>query len=153
MFKNIVCITFLCLFILAFVSISGCTATMPNTSQNVAVPNSDPQTGIQEWVDAVNNKDVARLYDLEPEGFKQGVSFSQFALLNKDNEFISPNSSLTDYKILNETSDATVANIRVMVYWHGLKSQNSSQMETVPLFFNFEESFENGEWRVWEIPW
>ncbi len=93
------------------------------------------------------------MYDLEPDGFKQEVSFSQFVLLNKDNEFMSPNSSLTDYKIMNETSNITDANMRVMVYWHGPNSQNSTQMETIPLFFNFEESYENGEWRVWEIPW
>ncbi len=93
------------------------------------------------------------LYDLEPDGFKQEISLSQFAILNKDNEFMNPNSSLTDYTILNETSNATTANIRVMVHWYGPKSPNSTQMETVPLLFNFEESYENGGWRVWEIPW
>ncbi|MGB7992829.1 hypothetical protein [Methanoregula sp.] len=151
--KNIVCIMALCLLIIAVVNISGCTSTVPNAATNEVVPNSDPQTGIQEWVTAVNNKDIATLYDLEPDGFKQEVSFSQFVLLNKDNEFMSPNSSLTDYKIMNETSNITDANMRVMVYWHGPNSQNSTQMETIPLFFNFEESYENGEWRVWEIPW
>jgi len=114
---------------------------------------SDPETGIQEWVDAVNNNDIARLYELEPEGFKQEISFSQFVLVNRDNEFINPNASLTGYEILNKTSNATVANMRVMVYWHGPVAPNSTQMQTIPMFFNFEELYENGQWRVWTIPW
>jgi len=114
---------------------------------------SDPETGIQEWVDAVNNKDIVRLYDLEPNGFKQEVSFGQFVTVNKDNAFLSQNASVTGYEILNETSNATTANIRVMVYWQGPVSPNSTQIQNISVFYNFEELFENGEWKVWTIPW
>ena len=59
---------------------------------------SDPETGIQEWVDAVNNKDIVRLYDLEPNEIKQEVSFGQFVTVNKDNAFLSQNATLTGYE-------------------------------------------------------
>ncbi|MFZ2074581.1 MAG: hypothetical protein WB986_04390 [Methanoregula sp.] len=154
MIKNIQDILFLFVCILALVSISGCMASLPGSSVNkTIVAYSDPETGIHNWVDAVNSKDIVKLYDLEPYGFKQEVSLKQFVTVNQDNEFISPNATLTGYEILNKTSNATVANLRVVVYWYGPVSPNSTQMETIPMFYNFEELFENGEWKVWETPW
>jgi hypothetical protein len=154
MLKNVQCIPALSLCILALVSISGCTASLPGSSVNKTIAAySDPETGIHDWVDAINNKDIVKLYDLEPYGFKQEVSLTQFVTINQDNEFLSPNATLTGYKILNETSNATAANLRVMVYWHGPVSPNSTQLQTVPIFYNFEELFENGEWKIWTIPW
>ena len=45
--------------ILALVIISGCTSTLHDSSMNrTTIASSDPETGIQAWVDAVNNKDL-----------------------------------------------------------------------------------------------
>ena len=154
MLRDVQCILVLFVCILALVSISGCMASLPASSMNKTIAAySDPETGIHDWVDAVNNKDIVRLYDLEPNEIKQYVSFKQFLTVNKDNEFLSQNATLTDYEILNKTSNATAANLRVVLYWYGPVSPNSTHVETIPMFYNFEELFENGEWKVWESPW
>lgn len=154
MAKKIHYIMGFCLCILALVFLCGCIASVPGPVMNkTIVSHPDPETGIQEWIGAVNNRDMVKLYDLEPDEVKQEISFNQFVSANKDNEFIRPNSSLTGYQILNETSNATVADLIVTVDWNGSVSSNSTQIQTIPIYYHFEEFFEDGEWRVWIVPW
>ena len=46
-----------------------------------------------------------------------------------------------------------MANIKVVLLLRQNVSANSVETETIPLYLNFEEWFENGEWKVWTIPW
>jgi len=70
-----------------------------------------------------------------------------------NNTLLQQDKSITGYKILNETSNATMANIRVVLTLHQNVPGNSTQTETIALYLNFEEWLENGEWKVWTIPW
>jgi len=153
MAKNILYIIPLCLCILVLVSVCGCVGSLSDSSMNkTSASHSDPETGVQEWIEAVNNHNIVRLYDLEPDEVRQEISFNQFEDVNKDNNFISPNASLSGYDILNETSNATIANLIVVVNWNGPVSPNSTQLETMTIYYHFEEFFEDGEWKVWIVP-
>ena len=101
----------------------------------------------------MNAHDVSGLYNLAPEGIRDQVSLEQFVSANMNNTLISPDKAITGYKILNETSNATMANIKVVLLLRQNVSANSVETETIPLYLNFEEWFENGEWKVWTIPW
>lgn len=130
----------------------GCTSiSMSDFNKGPNQP--DPETGIISWIYAVNDKDLSRLYGLQPDEVKKVVSFSQFETVNKGNAFIAPNSSITSYEILNKTSNATTAHVVVVIWWVGPESPNSTQMQTLPMYFNFQEFFEDGEWKVWTMPW
>lgn len=129
----------------------GCTA-VNNSAVNNYSPQPDPDTGINAWIDGVNAHDVNGLYNLAPEWIKKNVTLEQFVSANANNTLMTPDKSITGYKILNETSNATMANVKVLVSLNQDVSTNSTQKETIPLFLNFEEWFENGEWRVWTIP-
>jgi len=134
--------------------VCGCTIPSSDSALNkTSVSLPDPKTGVYNWADAINNKDLPRLYDLEPDFIRQNVSFDQFAGVNVGNSFISPNSTLTSVEILNETSNATTANLIVVVYWQGPISTNSTKMQTLPIYFKVEEFYEDNEWKVWMEPW
>lgn len=138
---------------LVLIMACGCTASLQDTTNKTSVSPPNPETGIHNWADAVSNKDLARLYDLEPDYVKQKVSFDKFLGINKGNEFMNPNSTLTGVEILNETSNATVANLIVAVYWQGPVPPNSTKIQNLTIYYNFEEFFEDGEWKVWINPW
>lgn len=130
----------------------GCTSvSMSDFSKKSNQP--DPETGIVSWINAINNKDIARVYDLEPDEFKQKISLNQFVSANKDNSFMGPNSTITGYTIVNKTNNATVANLVVVVYWQGPISPNSTKMQTLPIYYKFEEFYEDDEWKIWIEPW
>ncbi len=138
--------------LLIMIVVCGCTAT--NTSVSGKSPSQpDPETGIIAWIDGMNAHDVSGLYNLAPEGIRDQVSLEQFVSANMNNTLISPDKAITGYKILNETSNATMANIKVVLLLRQNVSANSVETETIPLYLNFEEWFENGEWKVWTIPW
>ncbi len=140
--------------ILVLVIISGCTSYQHDSSMNrTTISSSDPETGIQEWVAAVNNKDLGRLYDLSPDEIKTQMSWENFTAANENNEFLRPDETFTFDSVMNKTGNATVANLKVILLLHKNTSANSTQSETIPLYFNFIELFEHGEWKVWSIPW
>jgi hypothetical protein len=130
----------------------GCTA-VNTTAGNTSPPPPDPETGISAWIDAVNAHDVNGFYSLAPEEIQEQIPEQQFIAANMNNTLLQQDKSITGYKILNETSNATMANIRVVLTLHQNVPGNSTQTETIALYLNFEEWLENGEWKVWTIPW
>jgi hypothetical protein len=138
--------------LIMLIVICGCTAT-DSSMLSKSLPQPDPETGIIAWMEAINAHDVSGLYNLAPEGIRDQVSLEQFVNANTNNTLLASDKEITGYKILNETSNATMANIKVALLLHQNVSANSAETETIPLYLNFEEWFENGEWKVWTIPW
>jgi len=131
--------------------LSGCTMTDLSSTKNNNLNTiySYPELGIQEWVNAVNTKDVKALYNLEPDSVKQQISYAQFVTMNEQNQLLEPNSSLTSFEVLNETRNGTSANFIIIANWQGTVAQNSTQIKTAPIFYHFKEIFEDGIWKVW----
>ncbi len=138
--------------LLVLIVVCGCTAAT-NSVLIKNPPYPDPETGIIAWIDAINAHDVSGLYNLAPEGIRDQVSLEQFINANTNNTLLTPDKAITGYKILNETSNATMANFKVALLLHQNVSADSVQRETIPLYLNFEEWLENGVWKVWTLPW
>jgi hypothetical protein len=138
--------------LLVLIVVCGCSA-VDTSVLSKSSPQPDPETGIIAWIDAINAHDVSGLYNLAPEGIRDQVSLEQFSNANTNNTLLTQDKAITGYNILNETSNATMANIKVALLLRQNVSANSVQTETIPLYLNFEEWFENGEWKVWTIPW
>ena len=138
--------------LIVLIVVCGCTAANSSVlSKNP--PRPDPETGIITWIDAINAHDVSGLYNLAPEGIRDQVSLEQFVNANTNNTLLTPDKAITGYNILNETSNATMANFKVALLLHQNVSADSVQTETIPLYLNFEEWLENGVWKVWTLPW
>jgi len=138
--------------LLVLVVVCGCTEGYTSILSK-SPPEPDPETGIIAWINAINTHDVGGFYDISPREIRDHVSLEQFANENKNNTLLMPDKSITGYKILNETGNTTIANIKVIMFLHKNVSAGLMQTETIPLYLNFEEWYENGEWKVWSIPW
>jgi hypothetical protein len=140
------------LIILILVSATGCTTIQQNVLSGKTTARSiDPETGIQSWMTAINQKDVSRLYNLAPDEIKQRVSYEQFVNGNKNNTLLKPGLTFTQYIVLNETFNDTAANIKAVLALQIPNSQNSTQAETIGVNYDFILLFEHGEWKVWTI--
>ena len=152
MLKKILIIMSVVVGMCAMILMCGCTSANTSLqSENLTPP--DPETGITAWMDAINAHDVSALYNLAPEEIRDQISLDQFAKANVNNTLLSQDKAIVDYKILNATSNATMADIYTMIVLKQNVSANSTQTETIPIYLNFEEWYENGEWKVWTIPW
>ena len=152
MLKKILMVVCVVVGICAVILTCGCTSANTSLQRENPTP-PDPETGIIAWMDAINAHDVSALYNLAPEEIRDQISLDQFAKANMNNSLMMPDKTITGYKILNETENTTMANARVALLLHQNVSSDSTQTETIPLYLNFEEYYENGEWRVWTIPW
>jgi hypothetical protein len=133
------------------VSVCGCVSHPDLFSKNISQP--DPDTGIDAWVQAMNAHDTVQLYYLAPEEVQTQVSLAQFEKDNANNTLLQSDKFISGYQTLNETRNATTANIKAVVSLHQNVPGNSTQTQTIPLYLNFEEWYENGGWKVWTIPW
>ena len=116
-------------------------------------PQPDPETGIDAWVQAMNAHDIDQLYYLAPEEVQTQVSLAQFEKDNANNTLLQSDKFISGYQILNETRSSTTAKIKAVIILHQNVPGNSTQTQTIPLYLNFEEWYENGGWKVWTIPW
>ena len=137
--------------LIVLIVVCGCVGSDTYVGNNNSLQ-PDPETGIVAWISAINAHDINGFYNLEPDEIKEQISEQQFDIENMNNTLLQQDKSITRYKILNETSNATMANIKAVVLLHQNVPGNSPQTETIPIFINFEEWFEHGEWKVWTIP-
>ena len=136
--------------ILVLVSVSGCTTSLPGSSMNKTTVSSPvPETGIEEWMDAVNHKDVNRLYTLAPDEIKQQVSYDQFVKDNKDNILFKPGWEFTNYTVLNKTVNQSDARITAMLVLQKPVSENSTLVESIPVYYTFILKYEESQWKAW----
>ncbi len=143
--KKLLSVCCLACFVLVMVLAMGCLGSSANTGLTSQAGNTDPETGIGYWIKAVNEKDTARLYSLSPDYIRHNVSKKDFIALNTDNPLLKPGSQITDMEVLNKTVDNNSAAIRAMLV-------QSSGNGSIPIWYNFALSFEDGEWKVWTVP-
>jgi hypothetical protein len=137
----------LCLvsIVVFLVLVMGCIGSSGNLNSPSLPGYPEPETGIAYWIKAVNEKDVARLYSLSPEYIRHNVSKNDFVALNANNPLLKPGSQITDMEVLNKTGDNNSAMIKAMLV-------QSSENASIPIWYNFTLSFEDGEWKVWTAP-
>jgi hypothetical protein len=137
--------------LLVLVVVCGCmTADGSGGNKNTTQP--DPETGVVAWIAAMNTHDASNLYYLAPDELKAQISEQQFVTANMNNTLLEPDKSFIGYKIMNETGNATLAHLEVMVLLNQNQPSNATKRGTIPLFMNFAEWYEHGEWKVWSIP-
>ncbi len=119
--------------------------------ENATVALPDPETGLQMWIDAINAKDINRLYTLSPNQIREQVTLEQFTKDNSDNYLLKPGYIFTKYIIINETVNQTTA-IIVADLPLQVPSQNSTQLKVIPINYKFFLIFEDGEWKIWNVP-
>jgi len=112
---------------------------------------SDPEAGLVQWIDAVNRQDYDRLYNLMPVYARTGISREDFIALNRNSSIVANNISLTGYDVLSKESDSMHATLKVVL--HGkVPTVTSTSSSYVPIGMNFDLDFEDGEWKIWEVP-
>jgi len=141
--------TALCCIIIVVLS-AGCTQSSLFAKPAV-LQSSDPESGIVQWMDAMNRQDVLRLYRLAPSSVRNGVSLEEFTLINHDNVYFSRNVSFVSYEIINKTISDNTADIRAMLVTNQFPA-GEEPVENIPIWFHFTLSRENGEWKVWTVP-
>jgi hypothetical protein len=125
-------------------------SSLPGSSINKpGVTSSDPETGIQEWMDAVNHKDITRLYALAPDEIRQQVSYEQFVQANENNVLFSPAWEFTNYTVLNKTINQSTSSIMAMLVLQKPVSENSTRYESIPVYYTFILVYEDDQWKVW----
>jgi len=120
---------------------------------SLSVPRNDvsltnPETGITNWMDAMNKHDASRLYDLSPDMIKKQISKPDFLKVNEQNGMFIDNISFVDYSVLNETQNDKRAMIKaqlVMATPHPV----SGNVTYSGIFYTFDEYYEKNEWKVW----
>ena len=135
--------------LLLFVISMGCTSEeVPGAGTTAVQP--DPETGIASWINAVNHKDVQQLYLLAPDDIKKQVSYEQFATANENNMLITnPNLKFAGYEILNKTVNQSTAKISAVLNLQKPDSDNTTQMDSIPVIYTFVLKYEDNQWKIW----
>jgi len=109
---------------------------------------TDPESGIYNWMGAMNTRDYARLYAISPSGIKQNISFNDFRSVNEDNIFFRDNVTFIDFQVLNKTSTGNIISIEAAL--EASKADYlTKNVSNFVIFYGFDESYENNEWKVW----
>ena len=119
-------------------------------TSSVTLP--DPETGLQEWMTAINAKNINRLYTLSPNQIRKQVTLDQFTKDNTENYLLKPGYVFIDYTILNKTVNQTTAIITAQLNLQVPASQNLNKTQIFPVSYKFFLVFEDGEWKIWNIP-
>jgi hypothetical protein len=120
-----------------------------NVMGKTSLSSMDPETSIQIWITAVNNRDYQRLYTLAPDSIRQQIDEATFIQAQNGNPFLANGNKINSFKVLNETVAGNNAMItsQLVLETPGLNSSDPSQK--IPVYINFLETFEHGEWKVW----
>jgi hypothetical protein len=128
----------------------GCMSTVAGTNPGVMSSRPDPETGIVNWMSAVNGKNLPKLYELSPGFIKKNVTEQEFIASNDGNIILEPGFKFSGYEIMNKTVQGNYANIRAVLIASN-SSLTTNATTGVPIFYNFIFSYENNEWKVWTI--
>jgi hypothetical protein len=150
--QSIFCITVMLGMVIFCMIAPGCVDSVPkNLVQKPQAIMPEPETGIAAWIVAVNDRDFGAVYDLMPVSKRAGISREQYIRLNRENPspFLASEPVVTDFFILDKHADGLNATISA-----GLQTTRPSvDPNTDPVqemvFFTFEETFEDYEWKVW----
>ena len=113
----------------------------------------DPETAVAEWIDAVNVRNLNRLYLLSPAQFRKTISWNQFKTANENNSRLQPGYSYTGFSVLDKNVSGESATMRVLIQVQQSSPENSTIMQSFSTMEHFGFTFEDGEWKIWELPW
>jgi hypothetical protein len=138
--------------VICCVVMPGCIDSIPkNLAEKPARVLPEPETGIAAWIVAVNDRDFGAVYNLMPASKRTGITQEQYIQLNRENPspFLASGLVVTDFMILKKHVEGRNATITA-----GLQTiRYSSDINATPVhetvFFTFEETFEDYEWKVW----
>jgi len=141
------------LSVASLIFFGGCLAsTHPTDAKKpVLVAPSNPQNGIQNWIDAVNARNVDLVYNLSPDEIKDQVSLDEFRQINLSNPLLKPGNEFLNFTIYDEVQNGTYSEIKAQVWLKKPTDPNSTTGSEVPLQYKFALFFEHGEWKVWTI--
>jgi hypothetical protein len=129
-------IILMCVMIIA-ICLAGCLQQRP-----------DPETGVKNWIAAVNNHDYGRVYDLAPKEIRSRIDRQDFIGVQNGNPFLAPGNVIRNYQIVNRTQSGDNAELTVSVILYSPGSDNVSP-GNVLIYLKFLEVFEGGEWKMW----
>jgi|GEM_PF-1766799 hypothetical protein len=115
-------------------------------------PLTDPERGIQNWIEAVNQRNINRVYDLAPDEIKQQRTLAQFKEDNLNNTFLQPDHYFINYTVIDKKQNATYAQIIAQIFLHQPADQGTLGSE-VPIQYKFALYYEHGEWKLWTLKW
>jgi hypothetical protein len=124
-----------------------------NNNGNSSVPSTDPETGIQMWIEAVNGRNIDRLYDLAPDEIHQQVTLSQFKEENINNIFLQSGNKFLNYSVIDKKQNGTYAQIMAQVLFHRIVNQSALITQEDPLQYKFVLNYQHGEWKIWTQKW
>jgi hypothetical protein len=130
--------------------ISGCISPSSDLFKSKKNIPPDPETGIREWMDAMNQKDVHRLYVLAPDAIKSQINERDFVRANEDNNLLKPGVEFTNYDVLNKISDGYNASISAQLTMR--RPADDGSVFATSLFYKFALFYEDGEWKIWTVP-
>ena len=147
-YSSQICVILICC-VIGLSVITGCvTQNHENLSVKGTIP-PDPETGIQNWIDAVNNKNVSRLYELAPAEIKKQVIEPQFKKDNQDNLILKPGLTFeTGYTVITKSVNGYNATIKAQLFLKNSKAVNGSPSE-IHVQYLFYLFYEDGEWKIW----
>ena len=125
---------------LLFVFATGCTTFQQTTAhpQSVTVSQDRPETGIKNWLDAVNQKNVTRLYDLSPDEIKRQISFDQFREENLNNTLLKPGHGFVNFTVINKEQNGTYSQIFAQVFERFPPDpENNTPGSDISIFYTF----------------
>jgi len=136
--------------LLVILIIGGSALILINKPGTITVPSTDPETGLQNWIEAVNARNIDRVYDLAPDEIKQQVSLDQFRKDNMNNTLLQPGEKFLNFSIYDRKQNGTYAQITAQVFLQQTPGKNSLGPE-VPMQYKFALFFQHGEWKIWTV--
>ena len=109
-------------------------------------PSADPETGVRMWIDAVNQRNIERIYNLTPDEIKQQITITRFTENNVNNTLFQSGYDPAGYRILDKQQNRTFARIVAEVPYRG---NHPGPGIKAPLVYVFDLFYEHGEWKVW----
>ena len=134
--------------IVIFILLSGCIGlfSLPGVKKVNVRP--DPESGISNWMEAMNSRDVARLYDLSPDTIQRQISLEEFKKANTDNPFFLRNVTFVKYDVINKTAENDHAKIVAQLVM-AQPQPGSANVTYTGIFYVFDENYQKNEWKVW----
>ncbi len=123
-----------------------------NSPEKSSVPLTDPETGLQNWIEAVNGRNIDRVYNLFPDEIQQQRTLNQFKEDNINNTLLRQGSYFINYTVMDKKQNGTYAQLIAQVYLHQSVNQTTLGPD-VPIYYKFGLYYQHGEWKIWTLPW
>jgi hypothetical protein len=133
-------------FLVICILYCGCTGI--SSDAGFTKNRDNPESGIVNWMAAMNYHDSGRLYNLSPQIIKKQISKTEFIKVNEENGMFIDNITFVDYTVLNRTQSNNGATLKVQMVM-ATPDRITGNVSYSGIFYTFNEYFENNEWKVW----